>query len=136
MAKPAKPKAGNKKKAKKAESRSLVVTAPKSSSGSRKKAGVRDLAGLLEHPLVTELLAVGAMAAVSAIAEHVRQSEMPGQGLGDGALAACSRSVDGNDDGWLGDISVAHRPGALTGRNAYGKAPADCRRHQPWRRMN
>ena len=70
MAKPAKPKAGNKKKAKKVESRSLVATAPKSSSGSRKKAGVRDLAGLLEHPLVTELLAVGAMAAVSAIAEH------------------------------------------------------------------
>ena len=32
----------------------------KSSSGSRKTAGVRDLAGLLEHPLVTELLAVGA----------------------------------------------------------------------------
>ncbi|MCL6684585.1 hypothetical protein [Sphingomonas alba] len=70
MAKPAKAKAGNKKKTKKAESRALVVATPKSGGGSKNKAGIKDLASLLEHPLVTELLAVGAMAAVSAIAEH------------------------------------------------------------------
>ena len=70
MAKSAKPKSGDKKKGKKPESRALVVTSPRKSGGSKRGAGIKDLAGLLEHPLVTELLAVGAMAAVSAIAEH------------------------------------------------------------------
>ena len=71
MAKAAKSKSGDKKKARKAESRALVATTPKQSSGgSKKKSGIKDLTGLLEHPLIAELLAVGAMAAVSAIAEH------------------------------------------------------------------
>jgi hypothetical protein len=70
MAKSAKPKAGDKKKNKKSESRALVATSPRQGGGSKKSAGIKDLTGLLEHPLVTELLAVGAMAAVSAIAEH------------------------------------------------------------------
>lgn len=70
MAKAAKPKSGDKKK-KKPASRALTTTAPKKSGGgSKKKSGMKDLTGLLDHPLVAELLAVGAMAAVSAIAEH------------------------------------------------------------------
>ena len=72
MAKAAKAKAGGKKKAK-PESRELVTSAPKRKGGVKKRAGVKDFTGLLEHPLVTELLAVGAMAAVTAIAEHNRK---------------------------------------------------------------
>jgi hypothetical protein len=70
MAKAAKAKAGGKKKAK-SDSKALVTSAPK--RGGKKRAGVKDFTGLLEHPLVTELLAVGAMAAVTAIAEHNRK---------------------------------------------------------------
>ena len=71
MAKAAKSKSGDKKKTRKVESRALVISNPKQSGGgSKKKSGLKDLTGLLEHPLLTELLAVGAMAAVSAIAEH------------------------------------------------------------------
>jgi hypothetical protein len=70
MAKSAKPKSGDKRKSKKPESRALVTTSPGRSDGSKRKAGIKDLSSLIEHPLVTELLAVGAMAAVSAIAEH------------------------------------------------------------------
>jgi len=70
MAKSAKPKSGDKKKSKKPESRALVTTSAGRSDGSKRKAGIKDLSSLIEHPLVTELLAVGAMAAVSAIAEH------------------------------------------------------------------
>ena len=59
---------------------------------------------------------------------HVRQAEMAGEGLGDRSLAAGGGPVDGNDDGALVGVVLAHRPGALTGPDAYGKAPADCRR--------
>lgn len=71
MAKTAKPKAGDKKKAKKPQTRALAKAPRKAKSGrSNQGTGLKDLSALLEHPLVTELLAVGAMAAVSAIAEH------------------------------------------------------------------
>ena len=75
MAKAAKPKSGDKKKKTKPASRALALTKPKrKSGGSRKGSGFTDFASILEHPLVTELLAVGAMAAVSAIAEHGAKS--------------------------------------------------------------
>jgi hypothetical protein len=71
MAKSAKPKAGEKKKSKKPASRALATVPAKSGKGGSKKgSGIKDFSSLLEHPLVTELLAVGAMAAVGAIAEH------------------------------------------------------------------
>jgi hypothetical protein len=70
MAKSAKPKTGD-KKSKKPASRAVAVRSAKSKAGGSKKgAGIKDFSSLLEHPLVTELLAVGAMAAVGAIAEH------------------------------------------------------------------
>lgn len=70
MAKSAKPKTGNKKSKKPATRALAVVPAKNKAGGSRKGAGIKDFSSLLEHPLVTELLAVGAMAAVSAIADR------------------------------------------------------------------
>ncbi len=46
---------------------------------------------------------------------------------GNRALAACSRSVDGNDEPLARPVLNSEIPiqaGALTGRIAYGKAPA------------
>ncbi len=57
------------KKAKKAKN---PDTKPKGDKKSRKPgvSGMDALAKLADHPLVTDLLAIGAMAAVAAIAEH------------------------------------------------------------------
>jgi hypothetical protein len=58
------------KKAKKAKT---ADTKPKSEKKARKAAapsGLDALAKFIDHPLVTDLLAIGAMAAVAAIAEH------------------------------------------------------------------
>jgi hypothetical protein len=73
MAQTKKAKPGPKKK-KATTGRDLVpVKAGRGKSG-RSSKGFKDFGHLLEHPLVAELLAVGAMAAVSAIAEHGVQS--------------------------------------------------------------
>ena len=60
------------KKAKKAESKAKGGSKPKADKKKTKKVdvsgGVKALARLADHPLVTDLLAVGAMAAVAAIA--------------------------------------------------------------------
>jgi hypothetical protein len=73
MAQNKKPKAGKKKKAPQA-SRALVPV----KTGKRKAKtgrsgngpGLESLGRLIEHPLVVELLSVGAIAAVAAIADH------------------------------------------------------------------
>jgi len=71
MAKTDKAKAGPKKKKKApAASRTLVPVKAKKSGRSGNGAGFDSLSKLLEHPLVAELISVGAIAAVAAIADH------------------------------------------------------------------
>jgi hypothetical protein len=71
MAKTAKPKAAPKKKKKAPPaSRALVPVKAKKSKRSSNGAGFDSLSKLLEHPLVAELISVGAIAAVAAIADH------------------------------------------------------------------
>jgi hypothetical protein len=74
MAKTEKPKAAPKKRKKAASaSRALVTTKVRKSKGSRSSGnsgGFDSLSRLLEHPLVAELISVGAIAAVAAIADH------------------------------------------------------------------
>ena len=67
------------KKAKKSSSKPKGDAKPKGEKRKKARAsgdgGVEALARLVDHPLVTDLLAVGAMAAVAAIAEHGVQSK-------------------------------------------------------------
>ena len=72
MAKTEKEKAAPKKKKKAPPAgRALVpVKAKKARSGKTNGAGFDGLSKLLEHPLVAELISVGAIAAVAAIADH------------------------------------------------------------------
>jgi hypothetical protein len=71
MAKTDKPKAAPKKKKKAASaSRALVTTKTRKNGGARNGSGFDSLSRLLEHPLVAELISVGAIAAVAAIADH------------------------------------------------------------------
>jgi hypothetical protein len=71
MAKTDKPKAGSRKKKKASPaSRALVPVKAKKSRRTGNGAGFDSLSKLLEHPLVAELISVGAIAAVAAIADH------------------------------------------------------------------
>lgn len=73
MAKTEKPKAAPKKKKKAASaSRAMVTTKTKKNGGGGKANGgaFDSLSRVLEHPLVAELISVGAIAAVAAIADH------------------------------------------------------------------
>lgn len=71
MAQTKKPKAGPKKKKAPSASRALVPVKPKKAKGGAGNgAGIDNLAKLIDHPLVADLLAIGAIAAVAAIADH------------------------------------------------------------------
>lgn len=71
MAKTDKAKTGPKKKKKApAASRALVPVKAKKGKRSGNATGMDSLSKLLEHPLVAELISVGAIAAVAAIADH------------------------------------------------------------------
>jgi hypothetical protein len=71
MAKTDKAKAGPKKKKKApTANRGPVPVKAKKGKRSGNGAGVDSLSKLLEHPLVAELISVGAIAAVAAIADH------------------------------------------------------------------
>jgi len=71
MAQTKKPKAGKKKKAQQAGRNLVPVKSAKSKAGqSGSSSGLEALSKLIEHPLVVELLSVGAIAAVAAIADH------------------------------------------------------------------
>lgn len=69
MAQAKKAKAAPRKTKAKAPSKALVPAA-KPKTRRKPEGGLDGLVGLLDHPLVAELLAVGAMAAVAAIADH------------------------------------------------------------------
>jgi hypothetical protein len=70
---------GKKSKKSKADAKPKGDSKPKGEKRRKAKAsvdgGVEALTRLVDHPLVTDLLAVGAMAAVAAIAEHGVQSK-------------------------------------------------------------
>ena len=71
MAKTAKAKAGPKKKKEAPmSSRALVPAKPKKAKRGGNGGGIDSLSRLLEHPLIAELISVGAIAAVAAIADH------------------------------------------------------------------
>jgi len=79
-----------KKKKKKAAKPAKLAAAPKSEKKSKKgksKDGFDTLKKLADHPLVADLLAVGAMAAVAAIAEQGFS------GKGNGKTGGSSRAV-------------------------------------------
>jgi hypothetical protein len=72
MAQNKKPKAGPKKKKARRAGRDLVPVKPAKTKARRSgnASGLDSLVHLIEHPLVVELLSVGAIAAVAAIADH------------------------------------------------------------------
>jgi hypothetical protein len=75
-----------KKKKKKAAKPAKLAAAPKSEKKSKKKGRAQDgfdtLKKLADHPLVADLLAVGAMAAVAAIAEQGFSGKSKGKASG------------------------------------------------------
>lgn len=85
MAETRKPKAGKKKTAKKTP-RAAAATRPKRArtSASGNGTALESLAKLIEHPLVVELLSVGAIAAVAAIADHSVKSRSDERQKGSG----------------------------------------------------
>jgi hypothetical protein len=70
MAQSKKPKPGAKKKKAREASRQLVPAKSKRPRAGRAGNGLESLAKLIDHPLVVELLSIGAIAAVAAIADH------------------------------------------------------------------
>lgn len=72
MAKTAKAKSGtSKRKPASSTSRAVAPSRPRKSSSSRSdSSGLDSLTKLLEHPIVAELISLGAIAAVGAIAQH------------------------------------------------------------------
>jgi hypothetical protein len=100
MAKAAKTKAGDKKKKAKPASKALVVQgAKRKGGGSKGSSGFKDFGRLLETPLFAELLAVGAMAAVGAIADSRardkdgKKSSQALKAAGNAAAAAVGRRL-------------------------------------------
>ena len=71
MAKTAKAKPGTTKRKKApSASRALASARPRKDRGRSEAPGLDGLSKLLEHPIVAELISLGAIAAVAAIAEH------------------------------------------------------------------
>ncbi len=97
MAKTEKPKAGPRKKKKaRATSRALVPVKTRRAKGGRSGngAGLDSLSKLIEHPLVAELLSIGAIAAVAAIADHnVKKRTGDGQKGSQKALKAAGKAA-------------------------------------------
>jgi hypothetical protein len=95
MAQTKKPKAGKKKKAQPAGRDLVPVKARKKKAGrAGNSAGLESLSKLIEHPLVVELLSVGAIAAVAAIADHsVKTRTGEGQKGSARALKAAGRAA-------------------------------------------
>lgn len=95
MAQTKKAKAGKKKKTQR-PGRDLVPAKPKKAKASRSanSSGLESLTKLIEHPLVVELLSVGAIAAVAAIADHNVKTRTGEGSKGSGkALKAAGRAA-------------------------------------------
>ena len=75
------------KKAKKADGKAKGGTKKKSKIKVEIDHGVETLARLADHPLISDLLAIGAMAAVAAIADHGTKAKN-GAASGDGSRKA------------------------------------------------
>ena len=82
-------------------------TGEKSERKSKKQEGFEGLAKLVDHPLVADLLAAGAIAAVAAIAEHkmgkTESSSKMVKSIGKAAAAAMGKRLMGD----LGAITTA-----------------------------
>ncbi len=126
MAKAAIAKSDSQKKKKKAGAAGGPVKAKAAKNGARKSAkktnsktrdGIDGLAKLIDHPLVADLLAAGAIAAVAAIAEHQvnkgngQTSSRMIKSVGKAAAAAMGKKLMGDFGAITGAAADAAKKG-------------------------